>query len=66
MESAADLKRREPDVDYTTTYRLIADEGYMLVSGDSQTYCVDTDTPSDWDEAEDETINDITLAEPGE
>lgn len=31
----------------------------MLVS-------VDTDTPSDWDEAEDETINDVTLAEHGE
>lgn len=38
----------------------------MLVSGDSQTYCVDTNTPSDWDEVEDKTINDVILAEPEE
>ena len=38
------------DSDYSVLYRLIADEGMILINGDSDTCCVDTEYPEDWTE----------------
>ena len=46
-------KHNESDEPYC--YRLIADEGHLLMDGESQTPCVDTHDPEIWDEVEDET-----------
>lgn len=40
------------DVEYTKTYRLIADEGKILFKGDVETVCVDTDIIEGWEEKE--------------
>lgn len=45
----------KPDVEYTTLYRLIADEGKLLVNGDITTKCVDTDNTKEWIEITDST-----------
>ena len=45
--------RSEEDVVYA--YRLIADEGKVLKHGDDAAYCIDTHTPDDWTECEDDT-----------
>lgn len=37
-------------VEYTTTSRLIADEGKLLVKGDIETPCIDTDDVEGWEE----------------
>lgn len=44
----------KPDSEYTTTYRLIADEGLILANGETLTYCIDIDTTSYWTEVEDD------------
>jgi hypothetical protein len=54
-DSGVTVSVTKPDSDYTTTYRLIADEGFILANGETLTYCIDTDTPSYWTEAEDDT-----------
>jgi hypothetical protein len=38
------------DVEYTETYRLIADEGMILTNGVTETVSVDTDNPNEWQE----------------
>ena len=38
------------DVEYTKTYRLIADEGKILVKGDVETCCIDTEIVDGWEE----------------
>lgn len=40
----------KPDGEYTTLSRLIADEGKILVKGDIETYCIDTDNVNEWQE----------------
>lgn len=40
----------KPDGEYKEMYRLIADEGKVLVKGDIETVCVDTDTTDGWEE----------------
>jgi hypothetical protein len=40
----------QPDVEYTTLYRLVADEGMTLTNGTITTSCVDTDDISVWTE----------------
>lgn len=42
-----------PDCGYTEMYRLIADEGKVLVNGDMRTECIDVDDPDGWEETED-------------
>lgn len=44
------VSTEKPDVEYTETIRLIADDGYMLTDGVAQTSCVDTDDPNVWSE----------------
>ena len=40
-----------PDgVEYTTKFRLIADEGKILVNGDITTSCTDVDSAEGWSE----------------
>ena len=36
--------------EYTTRYRLIADEGKTLVNGDITAECIDTDSAEGWNE----------------
>lgn len=43
----------KPDGDYTELTRLIADEGMVLTDGENYNACVDTDTPENWTEIED-------------
>lgn len=38
------------DVEYTETYRLIADEGKILFKGDIETPCIDTEIVDGWEE----------------
>ena len=38
------------DVEYTETYRLIADDGKILFKGDVETVCVDTNFIDGWEE----------------
>lgn len=40
----------KPDAEYTERYRLIADEGKILVNGEVQTTCIDVDSPEGWSE----------------
>lgn len=41
----------KPDgVDYTTRYRLIADERKLLTDGKMKTYCIDVDSVDGWTE----------------
>ena len=43
----------KPDVEYTETYRLVADEGRLMTDGTEYTICVDTDVISNWIEVDD-------------
>lgn len=43
----------QPDVEYTTLYRLVADEGMVLTDGATTTSCVDTYDVSAWSEVVD-------------
>jgi hypothetical protein len=45
----------EKGIEYTTAYRLIADEGMILINDEQKTYCVDTDTLEGWEEIIDDT-----------
>jgi hypothetical protein len=48
----------EPDLPYTTLYRLIADEGKVLTKdGQSFTVCADVEDAEGWHEVQDETMN---------
>lgn len=38
------------DVEYTETYRLVADEGKILFKDGVETFCVDTDIVDGWEE----------------
>lgn len=42
----------KPDVEYTEMFRLVADDGVILTDGETETSCVDTDTPEKWTEVE--------------
>ena len=44
----------EPDVEYTIVYRLVSDEGKILVNGENKTYCIDVDIVEGWTEVDDE------------
>lgn len=43
----------EPECEYTTLHRLIADEGMLLKKGDIETPCIDTEDNTGWVEIED-------------
>lgn len=43
----------EPKCEYTTLFRLVADEGMILTNGDMITSCIDTDAVEGWNEIED-------------
>ena len=45
--------RNDGDTPYA--YRLIAELGKILKNGDDAAYCIDTKTPDDWEEYEDDT-----------
>ena len=45
----------EEGIEYTTSYRLIADEGMILVKDDIKTCCIDTDSTVGWSEVVDDT-----------
>lgn len=45
----------EPECEYTTMTRLVADEGYTLTDGVTTTSCTDTATPDIWEEIADTT-----------
>lgn len=45
----------EEGVEYTTAYRLIADEGMILINGKQKTCCIDTNTLNGWEEIVDDT-----------
>lgn len=52
-DGGVDVSPNKPiEGDYTETYRLIADEGMVLVKGDVRTMCIDTDTVDGWEEVE--------------
>lgn len=57
-DGGIDVSPEQPVGEYTTLYRLIADEGKELVKGDIHTCCVDTDTAEGWAEAEAEVEDD--------
>lgn len=38
----------KPEGDYTTSYRVIAEEGLEITNGTVVCECIDTDAPSDW------------------
>ena len=40
----------KPDVEYTELFRLVADEGKILVNGDIQTTCIDVNSTEGWTE----------------
>lgn len=44
----------KPDCEYTILYRLVADEGKMLTNKKDTTFCIDTETPDEWNEIENE------------
>ena len=53
----------KPDVEYTEMYRLIADEGKILVNGDIQTPCTDVESTEGWIEInESDETNDPEIA----
>lgn len=54
----------KPDTDYTTLSRLIADEGKILVNGETRTVCIDTDTTDGWTEEPMEETSDGYEEEP--
>lgn len=45
----------EEGIEYTTSYRLIADEGMILIKDDIKTCCIDTDSTDGWSEVTDDT-----------
>ena len=45
----------KPECEYTGMFRIIADEGKVLVKGDIVTTCADVETIEGWEEIEDET-----------
>jgi hypothetical protein len=49
----------QPDCEYTTLFRLVADEGMLLTNGTITTSCVDTHDTSVWSEIVDEHKNDL-------
>lgn len=44
----------KPDTEYTEMFRLVADEGKVLVNGDITTTCTDVETVEGWEEIEGE------------
>ena len=42
----------KPEGECVELTRLVADEGMLLSNGESTTFCVDTDNPSEWSEIE--------------
>lgn len=47
-DGGIDVSPEQPVGEYTTLYRLIADEGMELVKDDIRTCCIDTDTTKGW------------------
>jgi hypothetical protein len=43
----------KPNCEYTEMYRLIADEGKVLVNGEIETTCADVDSAEGWTEIDD-------------
>lgn len=44
----------KPDTEYTEMFRLVADEGKVLVKGDITTTCTDVESVEGWEEIEGE------------
>lgn len=53
-DGGTSVSREKPTdgVKYTESYRLIADEGMLLVSGTKTASCIDTNNPDEWVEIE--------------
>ena len=49
------VSTEKPDAEYTEIFRLIADEGKILTDGETETYCIDVDSPDGWTEIDDNT-----------
>lgn len=49
----------KPDTEYTEMYRLVADEGKVLVNGEITTTCTDVKSTDGWTEI-DEPVEDTT------
>lgn len=49
----------KPDAEYTEMYRLVADEGKVLVNGEITTTCADVESTDGWTEI-DEPVEDTT------
>ena len=63
------VSTEKPNVEYTELYRLIADEGKILVNGDIQTTCIDVESTEGWTEVdapEEPTEPDEPIVEPTE
>lgn len=43
----------KPDCEYTEMFRIVADEGKVLVKGDILTSCTDVDSTEGWEEIDD-------------
>lgn len=48
----------KPNVDYTETYRIIAEDGMAITNGVVECECIDTDDTSAWHDCESTTISD--------
>ena len=46
------VSTEKPNVKYTELYRLIADEGKILVNGDIETTCIDVYSTEGWEEVD--------------
>jgi hypothetical protein len=54
----------KPDCEYTEMFRIVADEGKVLVKGDIVTTCIDTDFIEGWEEIDaPEELEEISDAE---
>lgn len=47
-EGKITVSPNKPDTEYTECYRLIADEGKILTNGETETSCIDVNTPEGW------------------
>lgn len=52
----------QPDAEYTVMYRLVADDGKMLVNGDVITSCIDVESTDGWTETDEATEADYQAA----
>ncbi len=51
-EGKVTVSTEKPNCKYTECYRLIADEGKILVNGEVETTCIDVDSTEGWEESD--------------